>query len=295
MNNQPLSRRSFLGLSAVAAATALSGAALTGCSTSSGSASSTDSGSGDQSVPNPITIACLAREEPDVRFVADKLKDKYTIEAKVFGDNNAINEATLDGSVQVNYFQNVPYLKSWNESKGTDLVTYGDTVFYTIDILVSKKYKTLDELPEGAKILVANDNANRARELQLLESAELLKLSEGVDLPTTFDIVENPKNLEIVEVDPRSRVGALPDADAMVAPSITVYQMNDPDLSVETALAKEEPSVYEATGGTLLVVTPDTESADPQWLQDIDDAFHTDEFAEFLKDTYKGAKASPSK
>ena len=285
-----ISRRSFLGLSVVAAASALSGGLLAGCSSSS------DSGAAvSQDAPSTIVVACLAREEPDVRFIADKLKDKYTIEAKVFGDNNAINEATLDGSVQVNYFQNVPYLTSWNQSKGTDLQTYGDAVFYTIDILVSKKYKTLDELPEGAKILVANDNANRARELQLLESAGLIKLREGVDLPTTFDIEENAKNLEIVEVDARSRVGALPDADAMVAPSITVYQMNDPDLSVETALAKEEPAAYEAAGGTILVVTPEVGGAAPQWLQDIDDAFHTQDFADFLQETYKGAKAAKTR
>lgn len=284
MQHQYLSRRSFLSISAAAAVTALSGGFLAGCSSTTAS--------GGDVAPDTIVVACLAREEPDVRFIAEKLADKYTIEPKVFGDNNAINEATLDGSVQVNYFQNVPYLTAWNQSKGTDLQTYGDAVFYTIDILVSKKYKTLDELPEGAKILVANDNANRGRELKLLESAGLLKLTEGVELPTTFDIVENPKNLEIVEVDPRSRVGALPDADAMVAPSITVYQMNDPDLSVETALAKEEPEAYEAAGGTILVVTPEVGNAAPQWLQDIDSAFRSQEFADFLQETYKGAKAA---
>lgn len=287
MQHRYLTRRSFLSISAVAAMTALSGGLLAGCS-------STTASSGD-AAPDTIVIACLAREEPDVRFIAEKLADKYTIEPKVFGDNNAINEATLDGSVQANYFQNVPYLTAWNQSKGTNLQTYGDAVFYTIDILVSKKHKTLDDLPEGAKILVANDNANRARELKLLESAGLLKLTEGVDLPTTFDIVENPKNLEIVEVDPRSRVGALPDADAMVAPSITVYQMNDPDLSVETALTKEEPAAYEAAGGTILVVTPEVGNAAPQWLQDVDNAFHTQEFADFLQETYKGAKAAKTR
>lgn len=287
MQHQYLSRRSFLSISAAAAVTALSGGFLAGCSSTTAS--------GGDVAPDTIVVACLAREEPDVRFIAEKLADKYTIEPKVFGDNNAINEATLDGSVQVNYFQNVPYLTAWNQSKGTDLQTYGDAVFYTIDILVSKKYKTLDELPEGAKILVANDNANRGRELKLLESAGLLKLTEGVELPTTFDIVENPKNLEIVEVDPRSRVGALLDADAMVAPSITVYQMNDPDLSVETALAKEEPEAYEAAGGTILVVTPEVGNAAPQWLQDIDSAFHSQEFADFLQETYKGAKAAKTR
>lgn len=75
----------------------------------------------------------------------------------------------------------------------------------------------MDELPQGAKIGIANDSANRARELQLLADNGLIQLREGIDLPTVLDVVENSKKLEFVEIDPRSRVGAFADLDAMTA------------------------------------------------------------------------------
>lgn len=274
-----LTRRSFIRVAALAAI----GAGLAGCSTQASGQSAASSGA-----KSDIKVAVLAREEPDVNFVAEKLKGTYNVTAQVFSDNNAINEATVDGSVDVNYFQNPPYLESWNQSRGTNLVAYGDPIFNTIDLLVSKKYKTLDELPSGASILVANDNTNRARELKLLEAGGLITLNPDVELPTSLDITDNPKGLNIVEIDPRSKLGAFPDSDAMVTVSITVYQMNDPDITVDKALIKETPDVYKQYGGVILTVKP--ENQDAQWLKDLYDAFGTQEFADFLEETYKGAK-----
>jgi D-methionine transport system substrate-binding protein len=281
-----VSRRSFVRL---AAATALGASALGGLTGCGSDASSSDDGASD-AAPDPLIIACLAREEPDVLWLADKLSDTYNIESQVFSDNNAINEATLDGSVAVNYFQNVTYLDSWNESHDSDLVFYGGPVFHTCDLLVSKTAKTVDELADGAQVLVANDSANQARELQLLEAAGLITLDSDAELPTIYDIVDNPKNLDIIEVDPRSRVGAFADVDAMVAPSITVYQMDDPDVTVEGALYAEEPEVYRATGGTGFVVTSEVAAAEPAWLVDLYAATQTQEFADFIEETYAGAK-----
>lgn len=51
-------------------------------------------------------------------------------------------------------------------------------------------------------MLVPNDVSNEARALLLLEAQGLIKLKEGVGLEVTRnDIVENPKNLEIVEME----------------------------------------------------------------------------------------------
>ena len=286
-----LTRKKTFKFGALIVAT-LALAGLAACSNGSGASSSTSqtSASGaSSSAPETITIACLAREEPDVLFIADKLKDKYKIVSQVFSDNNAINEATLDGSVTLNYFQNVPYLKSWNEAHKSDLQYYKDGIIYTRDILVAHNAKSVDEIPNGAKGLVANDAANQARELKLLEQAGLIKLN-GAEQPTLYDIVENPKNLEIVEVDPRSRAGAFPDVEFMVAPSITVYQMNDPNVKVSDALASETKDVFAATGGTGFVVPKKLADENPQWLQDVYSAFQSNEFGDFVEKTYDGAK-----
>lgn len=286
MSNINLTRRNFVKIGAAVAA--LSALGLAGCAGKEASSNASNN-EADASAPDPIIIACLAREEPDVLFVADQLKDKYTIKSQVFSDNNAINEATLDGSVSLNYFQNVPYLDAWNESKGSDLQAYRDSIIYTRNIVVAHSAKSIDEIPEGAKGLVANDAANQARELKLLEDAGLIKLNDS-ETPTLYDIVENPKNVEIIEVDPRSRAGAFPDADFMVAPSITVYQMEDPEVTVADALASESKDVYAASGGTLLVITSDLANENPRWLQDLSDAFQTTAFGDFIEETFDGAK-----
>ncbi|MBQ9042020.1 MAG: hypothetical protein IJ111_04315 [Eggerthellaceae bacterium] len=266
-----------------------SGSGSSAESSGASSASASGGATADSSAPETIVIACLAREEPDVLFVADQLKDKYNIVSQVFSDNNAINEATLDGSVTLNYFQNVPYLASWNEARDTDLQYYREGIIYTRDIVVAHNAKSIAEIPDGSKGLVANDAANQGRELKLLAEAGLISVKD-VELPTLYDITENPKNLEIIEVDPRSRVGAFPDVEFMVAPSITVYQMNDPNIKVSDALASETKDVFAATGGTGFVVTKELADEDPQWLQDIYEAFQSSEFGDFVEKTYDGAK-----
>ncbi|TYA11235.1 hypothetical protein FRY98_18880 [Paenibacillus faecis] len=268
-------------------------AVLVGCSnsgTKNAAASSSGEASSGQESNKPdhkkIVIGLLAREQPDVQFVADKLKaEGYDIETKVFNDNIALNTATEDGSLDANFFQNKPYLKSFNESKNTHLAAYGPEIFTTPVLFVSKKYKSIDELPEGAKIGIANDSVNRARELQLLDANGLVKLKEGVDLPTLLDIEENPKKLNFVETDPRNRVGIFPDLDAMTAPSITVYQMNDPEV---VKLFEETKEVYSNYGGIVFVVKEGYENT--EWLDKAIALMTSQEYADWLLETYHGVK-----
>ena len=61
--------------------------------------------------------------------------------------------------------------------------------------------KTLDDI-YGAKIGVPNDPTNEARALLLLASKGYIKLKDGAGITATkLDIVENPHNIEIVEIE----------------------------------------------------------------------------------------------
>ncbi|OZQ74769.1 MetQ/NlpA family ABC transporter substrate-binding protein [Paenibacillus odorifer] len=260
---------------------------LVGCSQSSSSSSDAQSDAKSQK----IVIGVIAREQPDIDYVAEKLKPEgYQIETQVFNDNIALNNATADGSIDANYFQNEKYMNSFNESNGTELVAYGPNIYTTPVLFVSKKYKTVDELPQGAKIGIANDSANRARELQLLADNGLIQLREGIDLPTVLDVVENSKKLEFIEIDPRSRVGAFADLDAMTAPAITVAQMNDLQVTIDTALLQETPEVYKQYGGILLAIKKGTEEKNKEWLDAIVSVMTSKEYSQWLLDTYKGVK-----
>jgi D-methionine transport system substrate-binding protein len=106
--------------------------------------------------------------------------------------NQALNEEELDA----NYFQHIPYLNSQMAENGYDFVNAGGIHIEPIGVY-SQKYKSLDELPEGAHIIVSSSVADHGRILTMLEKQGLITLKEGIEktAATVEDIIENPKNL----------------------------------------------------------------------------------------------------
>lgn len=86
------------------------------------------------------------------------------------------------------------------------------------------KIKSLDELKDGSQVAVPNDPTNLGRSLLLLQKVGLIKLKDGVGLlPTSLDIVENPKNLKIVELEAPQLPRSLDDAQIALAVINTTY------------------------------------------------------------------------
>lgn len=148
-------------------------------------------------------------------YVAEKAAEEgIELEVVMFTDYNIPNVALADGSVDLNSFQHDVFLENWNTENKGDLVTIGYTVAVPTRIY-SEEYTSLDELPDGAKIAVNNAPTSLSYNLQTLERAGLITLGEtGELLPTTDDIVENPKNLEIIEVEGSHIASLVPDVDA---------------------------------------------------------------------------------
>ncbi|MDF7627361.1 MetQ/NlpA family ABC transporter substrate-binding protein [Lactobacillaceae bacterium L1_55_11] len=143
--------------------------------------------------------------------VAKTAKEKYGITLKTvkFSDYSQPNKALSDGDVDLNAFQNYPFLKNWNSAHKTDIVSIGDT--WTTPLrLYSDKYKNKDDFKNGDQIAVANDVTNENRGLHLLQEAGLIKLKD-TDKATTQDITDNPKNLKIVPVDASQTAKSLKD------------------------------------------------------------------------------------
>lgn len=130
---------------------------------------------------------------------ASALLEEKGIELKIetFQDYVLPNKALASKELDANYFQHIPYLTSQIKENGYDFVNAGGIHIEPIGVY-SKKYKDLNELPEGAQLIMSNSVADHGRLLSLLEAEGLIKLKEGIDktTATTEDVVENPKNLK---------------------------------------------------------------------------------------------------
>ncbi|MGX3022177.1 MetQ/NlpA family lipoprotein [Ursidibacter sp. B-7004-1] len=167
-----------------------------------------------------IKVGVMSGPEHTVAEVAAKVaKDKYGLDVEfvLFNDYALPNTATSKGDLDANAFQHKPYLDKDVASKNLDnLVIVGNTFVYPL-AGYSKKIKNVDELAEGAVVAVPNDPSNLARALILLEKQGLIKLKDNTNLfSTSLDIVENPKNLKIKEVDTSVAAKALDDVDLAV-------------------------------------------------------------------------------
>ncbi len=193
---------------------AIIGIALTGCG---------------EKKDNHLNVGAIPCAETQVAEEAAKIaKEKFGLEVEIvqFSDFATPNVALNDGSIDVNAFQHKPYLDSQIKDRGFKLVAVGNTFVYPI-AGYSKKIKNISELNEGAQVAVPNDPTNLGRSLLLLQKQGLLKLKEGSGLSATvLDIVENPKNLKIVELEAAQLPRALEDVELAVINTVYASQVD---------------------------------------------------------------------
>ncbi|HEY4537160.1 MAG TPA: MetQ/NlpA family ABC transporter substrate-binding protein [Erysipelothrix sp.] len=137
-----------------------------------------------------------------VKVAAEEIKASgYEIELINVSDNKQANVALNDGEVDANFFQHVPFMEAFNTATNGQLV--GIAPIYDAKVgFYSKTFNSKDEIKEGAKVAIPNDDANQARALLILQDHKLLTLTPGkVRDARIEDIVDNPLNLEFVDVD----------------------------------------------------------------------------------------------
>jgi D-methionine transport system substrate-binding protein len=152
-----------------------------------------------------------------LNFIKDDLaKEGIKLKIVEFTDYVTPNIALNDGSIDANFFQHVPYLKQFNEDRGLNLVSAIKVHVEPIG-LYSNKYKSLDEIPEGASIAIPNDPSNEGRALILLHNNGVITLDDPTNLNATpMDIAKNPKNLKFKELEAAQLPRVLPDVAAAV-------------------------------------------------------------------------------
>ncbi|MEG1025053.1 methionine ABC transporter substrate-binding lipoprotein MetQ [Flavobacterium plurextorum] len=170
--------------------------------------------------PHHIKVGVAAGPEFAVAQAAQKVaKEKYGLEVELvtFNDYVIPNEALSQGDIDANAFQHKPYLDEQSKQRGYKLAIIGKTFVYPI-AGYSKKIKSLSELKNESTVIIPNDPTNGGRSLLLLEKNGLLKLKAGIGLlPKVTDIVSNPKNLKILELEAPQLPRALDDQNVTIA------------------------------------------------------------------------------
>jgi D-methionine transport system substrate-binding protein len=203
------------------------------------------------------------------------------IEIVEFSDYVVPNAALDSGELDANSFQHEPYLVNEIDKRGYKISKVANTVTFPIGIY-SRKIKAIGELRDGAKVGIPNDPTNGGRVLLLLQSAGLIKLADGVGLkPTVLDITDNPKKLDIVELDAAQLPRSLDDTD------ISAINTN---YAVEAGLDPAKDAVLReaADGPYVNIIAVQTARKDEPWVKTLVDSYHTDAIKQFLAERFKG-------
>jgi len=147
-------------------------------------------------------------------YVRDNLAAEAGLEIEIveFTDYVQPNLALNDGQLDANFFQHLPYLEDFNAERGTDLVSVAGIHIEPLGIY-SKTLTNLDDVPDGAVVTIPNDATNGGRALNLLAANALISLKADAGFSATVaDIIDNPKNLKITELEAAQLVRALDDA-----------------------------------------------------------------------------------
>ncbi len=209
----------------------------------------------------------------------------YKLVIKEYTDYVQPNLALDTGDLDANYFQHFPYLEQFNAENGTKLASAASIHYEPFGIYAGKA-ASLDDLADGAKVAVPNDATNEARALLLLEAQGLIKLTEGVGVNATkADVVENPKNLDILEIEAAQLPRSLQDVDIAV---INGNYAIDAGLKMTDALAIEDSESIGATTYGNVVAVQEGHENDPA-VKALVEVLTSDEIKSFIEDTYAGA------
>lgn len=233
-----------------------------------------------------IKIGVSPRPHKEIVDVAIPLLEKegYKVEVTEFNDYVQPNTAVEEGSLDVNFFQHVPYLNEQIESRGLHLKSVAAIHLEPMG-LYSKKITGLSQLKDGDTIAIPNDTSNEARALKLLADNELIKVNDG-ELVTIADITENPRNFKFTELEAAAIPRAIDDVDAAVINGN--YAIEAGFNVLEDGIIKEDKDSEAAKPyANILVVKEGNENLEK--IQNLVKALTSDEVKDFINKEYNGS------
>lgn len=216
------------------------------------------------------------------------------LEIQTYTDYIIPNQALRDKDIDANFFQHEPYLKTQIAENDYKFVSAGGVHIEPIGVY-SQEYDSLEELPEGAEILMSSSVADHGRILAMLEEKGLITIKEGVEITSASvdDIEDNPKNLKF---NTQFEAAFLPqaylngDGDAVLINGNYALgaEINPEEEAIALESKDDNPYV------NLIVVRE--EDKDNEQIKKLVEVLQSDEIKAFIDEKYKGsvlpAKAS---
>ncbi len=257
-------------------------AVLTGCGASQAATSTSNSESN-----TVIKVGANITPHAEILEEAKPIlaKKGITLEIVKLEDSITPNTGVIEGSLDANYFQHVPYLDQFNKENDSDLVSIGAIHYEPFGIYAGRVTK-LSALPDGAVVAVPNNVTNEARALLLLAQEGIITLNDDAGVNATVeDITDNPKNIQFKELAPEQLVSALPDVDIAV---INGNYAIEGGLKVSEALAVEANDGLAAkTYANIIATSPDKKN--DKALKILVEVLQSSEIKSFIEEKYDGA------
>ena len=233
---------------------------------------------------NTLTVAATAVPHAEILKQIQPIlaKEGVNLQIKVFADYVQPNTQVVEKNIDLNYFQTKPYLDAFNREHGTNL-----TIITGVHIepfgAYSKKYKSIDQLPDGASVSIPNDPSNGSRALLLLARHGLITLKDpSNELSTVKDITANPKHLQVRELEAAMLPRTLDEVDlALINTNYALAAGLNPTRDALLIEDKNSPYV------NYLVGRPDNQN-DPR-VQKLAKALTSPEIKAFIEQKYHGA------
>ena len=271
---------------------------LAACGSSSSAAATAAASTEAAAAAEPQTLSVIATANPHeviLNAAAPILLEKYNIKLDIIEteDYYTPNRAVNDGDADANFFQHVPFFDNEVAENGYDLVNVCGVEIEPFGFY-SKKYKSLDELPDGAHIVTSNSVADHGRILSILAKAGLITLKDGVDelTATKEDIVDNPHNYDFsIEVNPEQLTNTLDDDQADLVAINGNYAIAAGLKPSQDALLLEQA---DSTNPYVNILVTRSDLKDDPRIQALAEVLKSDEIKNFITSTWSDGSVIPA-
>jgi D-methionine transport system substrate-binding protein len=235
-----------------------------------------------------ITVAATEVPHSEILEAAKPIlaEQGWDLQVTVFNDYVQPNEVVESGEFDANYFQHTPYLDSFNEEKGTHLVSVGEIHYEPLGIYAGTE-SDLANISDKATIAVPNDTTNEARALLLLQDNGIITLKEGAGMEATKnDIAQNPHNVEIVELEAAQVARVIGETSFVVLNGNYALQAG---LNAQTDALAYETSDSEAAKTYVNVIVVKEGNEGNEGVKTLVDVLKSDKIKDFINEKYQGS------